>query len=67
MRSGSDAENKAKALEAQIAELEAESGRLLRVIDVQKETAASAEQNSRRRLDEAINDLTSRVNSLLTE
>jgi len=67
VRSGSDAENKAKALEAQIAELEAESGRLLRVIDVQKETAASAEQNSRRRLDEAINDLTSRVNSLLTE
>jgi homeobox protein cut-like len=54
-------------LETQISELEAESSRLLRVIDVQKEAATSAEQSARRRLDEAIKDLASRVGSLIAE
>lgn len=61
MRTGSDSENKVKALETQISELEAEGSRLLRVIDVQKEATTSAEQGARRRLDEAVKDLASRV------
>lgn len=61
VRSGSELEVKVKSLEGQISEHEAESSRLLRLIEVQKETATNADQNARRRLDEATKELSARV------
>lgn len=61
MRSGNELEAKVKSLEVQISEQEAESSRLLRLIDVQKESATSAEQSARRRLEETLKDLSARV------
>ncbi|KAF8307009.1 hypothetical protein DL93DRAFT_2119954 [Clavulina sp. PMI_390] len=66
VRSGSELESKVKSLESQITEHETEAGRLLRLIEVQKETASTAEASTKRRLEEAARELTSRTIELDT-
>ncbi|EJU04049.1 Golgi vesicle transport-related protein [Dacryopinax primogenitus] len=60
VRSGSETADKVKALENQIAELEAETARLLQAFDAQKEARLEAESSARRKIEEFTRDVSAK-------
>ncbi|KAF9520295.1 hypothetical protein BS47DRAFT_1370453 [Hydnum rufescens UP504] len=64
VRSGSEAENRVKALDANIVELEAETRRLLRALEIQKDTNASTEQMAQKRVEDISKELASKAGDI---